>query len=217
MNRIITLTAFILLTGCVGGAHVTTSGETIDIADFKGVLTVNIDNASGDLKNNPILKSNIEREAVLALGKKYGNMTSYAVLSPAATPEELKMTPQQALKGRGYTYFLIVAINPVQSHTTTSTAYNQSTKRNETTSSTTHSMSISCTVYRLSDGLAISHANADAFGRDKGYWERWVAQTIFSSETSTDRWELGTIYSCDEALKAVIKQPISPTLKSDPA
>lgn len=202
---LITLVAVLAITGCTGGASVHTTGDTIDIVNFKGVLSLNIDAASGDLKNNPILKSKTELDAVKVLNDRYKRIDSYAVLLPTATPEELKMTVHQALRGRGYTHLLIAAINPVQSHTTTSSHYDQVKKAEVTNSSTLYAMDISCTIYRLNDGQPISHVNADAYDRDKSFWERQVAQTIFSSENAEDRWTLGTIYSCDEALKAVIK------------
>lgn len=206
MKHILLLTGIFSLIGCVGGASVYTSGDTVDTTDFKGVLSINGDEASGDLKNNPILHSLLERKSVDELREKYGNMDSYAVLLPTATPEELKMTAPQALYGRGYTHLLIAAINPSQSHTRTGSNYNHVTGMNETKSSTYHSMDISCTVYRLSDGKAISYANADSYSRDKNIFSRAIGQSALSSETYVDRLHLGVIYSCDEAMKAVTSQ-----------
>ena len=171
------------LAGCAGNASVHTFGDTIDLAHFKGIVEINTDAiSSGELIDDSVLRLNVEENIARALREKHKSMGSYSVFLITASKEELKMTNHRALRERGYTHLLISAMNP------------------EKTVDGHRSMNISCTVYRLIDGMPISLANADVYAIDKNYWGREANRRIGAI---SERWQLGAIYSCDQALKAV--------------
>ncbi len=138
--------------------------------------------AAGEITSDAILRLNVEENIAKALREKYNSMGSYSVFLITASKEELKMTNHRALRNRSFTHLLITAMNPEKTHTG---------KR---------SMNISCTIYRLTDGMPVSLVNADVYDIDKNYWGRKTSKRIASI---SERWQLGAIYSCDQALKAV--------------
>lgn len=161
-----------------------TFGDTIDPGQFKGVVEINTDAiASGEITNDHILRLNVEEGIAKALREKYKSVGSYSVFLITASKEELKMTNHRALRERGYTHLLIAAMNPEKTH---------NGKR---------SMNISCTVYRLTDGMPVSLDNANVYEIDKNYWGRQASKR---TGPISERWQLGAIYSCDQALRAVI-------------
>ncbi len=173
------------LLGCAGNASVHTFGDTIELSKFKGIVEINTDAiSSGELTNDSVLRLNVEENIAQALREKYKSMGSYSVFLITASKEELKMTNHRALRERGYTHLLITAMNP------------------EKTVAGHRSMNISCTVYRLIDGMPISLANADVYAIDKNYWGREASRRVGAI---SERWQLGAIYSCDQALKAVTR------------
>jgi len=170
------------LAGCAGNASVHTFGDTIDPDKFKGVIEINTDAiSSGEIIDDSVLRLNVEENIARALREKYKSVGSYSVFLITASKEELKMTNHRALRDRGYTHLLVTAMNP------------------EKTVDGHRSMNISCTVYRLTDGMPISLANADVYAIDKNYWGREASKRIGAI---SQRWQLGAIYSCDQALKA---------------
>ncbi len=158
-----------------------TMGDTIDFANFKGVIEINADAIDGEINRDSMLRLKVEDNIATALRDKYKSMGSYSVFLITASKEELRMSNHRALSNRGYTHLLIAAINPEEN-------------------SGSRSMKISCTVYRLSDGMPISLVNTDVYKIEKGYWGRKVTT---GAGALSERWQLGSIYSCDEALKAV--------------
>ncbi len=171
------------LAGCAGNASVHTFGDTIDLAHFKGIVEINTDAiSSGEITHDPMLRLNVEEDIAKALREKYKSMGSYSVFLITASSDELKMTNHRALRDRGYTHLLTSAMNP------------------EKTVDGHRTMNISCTVYRLVDGMPISLANADVYAIDKNYWGREASKRVGAI---SERWQLGAIYSCDQALKAV--------------
>ena len=169
--------------GCAGDASVHTFGDTIDISRFKGVVELNTDAiSSGEITSDPMLRLNVEEGIAKALREKYKSMGSYSVFLITASKKELKMTNHRALRDRGYTHLLVTAMNPETSH------------------DGNRSMNISCTVYRLRDGMPVSLANADVYAIDKDYWGRKASKR---TGPISERWQLGAIYACDQALKAV--------------
>jgi len=171
------------LLGCAGNASVHTFGDTINLSKFKGIVEINTDAiSSGELIDDSVLRLNVEENIAQALREKYKSMGSYSVFLITASKEELKMTNHRALQERGYTHLLITAMNP------------------EKTVDGHRTMNISCTIYRLTDGMPISLANADVYAIDKNYWGREASRRIGAI---SERWQLGAIYSCDQALKAV--------------
>ncbi len=160
-----------------------TFGDTIDASHFKGVIEINTDAiATGEITNDAMLRLNVEENIAKALRERYNSIGSYSVFLITASKEELKMTNHRALRDRGYTHLLITAMNPEKTH---------DGKR---------SMNISCTVYRLTDGMPVSLVNTNVYAIDKNYWGRKASRRIGSI---SERWQLGAIYSCDQALKAV--------------
>jgi hypothetical protein len=183
IDKIIIAATLLVLTGCASDSSVHAFGDTVDLSHFQGVVEINIDAiASGELKDDSMLRLNVEEGIAKALREKYKSMGSYSVFLITASKEELKMTNHRALRDRGYTHLLVTAINPEQ------------------TRDGNHSMNISCTVYRLSDGMPMSLVNADVYAIDKDYWGRDASKR---SGAISERWQLGAIYSCDQALKAV--------------
>lgn len=173
------------LVSCASDSSVHTFGDTIDIAHFQGIVEINTDAiSSGEIVDNPLLRLNVEEGIAKALREKYKNMGSYSVFRITATKEELRMTNHRALRARGYTHLLITAMNPEKTHDGKRT------------------MNISCTIYRLTDGMPVSLANADVYAVDKNYWGRKATKRTGSV---SERWQLGAIYSCDKALKAVMQ------------
>ncbi len=162
-------------------------GDTIDISKFKGVIELNTDAISGEVKHNHLLRLNVEENIAKALRDKYKSMGSYSVFLMTASDAELKMNNHRALRNRGYTHLLIAALNPEIPQT------GDSDKKHFT-------MTVSCTIYRLNDGLPISLVNADVYKIDKNYWGR---EAVKRTGIISERWQLGPIYSCDQALKAV--------------
>jgi len=192
------MTALLALVGCAGGSSVHTSGDTIDIASFKGVLELNTDAIAGELKHNSLLHLNVEENIAKALRNKYKSMGSYSVFLMTASKAELKMNNHRALRDRGYTHLLIAAINPEIIQSSTSGEAEGQSSENEF--SGPRSMKVSCTIYRLTDGMPVVLVNADVYKIDKNYWGRKAAK---QTGTISKRWQLGPIYACDEALKAV--------------
>ncbi len=183
MAKIIIAATLLAMTGCASDSSVHTFGDTVDLSHFQGVVEINTDAiASGELKNDSMLRLNVEEGIAKALREKYKSMGSYSVFLITASKEELKMNNHRALRARGYTHLLITAINPEKTH---------DGKR---------SMNISCTIYRLRDGMPISLVNADVYAIDKDYWGREASK---HAGAISERWQLGAIYSCDQALKAV--------------
>lgn len=171
------------MAGCAGDASVHTFGDTIDASHFKGVIEINTDAiATGEITNDAMLRLNVEENIAKALRERYNSIGSYSVFLITASKEELKMTNHRALLDRGYTHLLVTAMNPEKTH---------DGKR---------SMNISCTVYRLTDGMPVSLVNTNVYAIDKNYWGRKASRRIGSI---SERWQLGAIYSCDQALKAV--------------
>jgi len=109
---------------------------------------------------------------------------SYSVFLITPSKEELTMSNHRALRERRYTHLLIAAMNLEKTH---------GGKR---------SMNISCTVYRLTDDMPVSLNNADIYTIDNNYRSRQVNK---HSESISEKWQLGAIYSCDQALKIVIR------------
>lgn len=162
-----------------------TFGITIDPNQFKGVIEINTDAiASGEIISDHRLRLNVEEGIAKALREKYKSVGSYSVFLITASKEELKMTNHRALREHGYTHLLVAAMNPEKTH---------DGKR---------SMNISCTVYRLTDGMPVSLDNADIYAIDKDYWGREANK---HTGPISERWQLGAIYSCDQALRAVIR------------
>ncbi len=199
LNKIIPAAALFTLVGCAGGGStsVHTMGDTIDITKFQGIIEINTDAISGEIKHNSLLRLNVEENIATALRDKYNSMGSYSVFLMTASAAELKLNNHRALRDRGYTHLLVAAINPEIPQTS---KFNNSDKTGEP-SSNTLSMIVSCTVYRLTDGMPIALVNADVYKIDKDYWGREATKRI---GTISERWQLGPIYSCDQALKAVI-------------
>ncbi len=158
-----------------------TSGDTIDIANFKGIIEINADAIAGEINTDSMLRLKVEENIAMALRDKYKSMGSYSVFLITATKKELRMSNHRALSNRGYTHLLVAAINPE-------------------TNSGSRTMKISCTIYRLSDGMPISLVNTDVYDIDKAYWGRKVTE---GTGVLSERWQLGSVYSCDQALKAV--------------
>jgi len=184
MVEIIIIATLLALAGCTNSS-VHTFGDTIKIADFKGVIELNTDAIAGEIDNDPMLRLNVEENIARALREKYNNVGSYSVFLITASKAELKMSNHHALRKRGYTHLLITAINP---------------EKIEAKSPNARSMNVSCTIYRLSDGMPVSLVNSDVYGIDKGYWGRKASKQLGAI---SERWQLGSIYSCDQALKAV--------------
>ncbi|VAW51438.1 hypothetical protein MNBD_GAMMA06-894 [hydrothermal vent metagenome] len=180
------ITMLLTLVSCTTGTSVHTSGDTIDSADFQGIIELNTDAISGEITHNSILLLNVEENIAKALRNKYKNMGSYSVFLMTASSEELTMTNHRALRERGYTHLLVSAINPEKIQID-----NGNNKR---------SMPVSCTVYRLTDGMPIALVNADVYKINKNYWGR---ESTKLTGAISERWQLGPIYSCDLALKTV--------------
>ena len=160
-----------------------TFGDTIDLNHFKGIVEINTNAlASGEIISDPRLRLNIEENIAKALRKKYKSMGSYSVFQITASKEELKMSNHRALLERGYTHLLVSAINP---------EINRNGKA---------SMKISCTVFRLSDGMPVSLINTDVYTIDKNYRGHGASKR---NTSISEKWQLGAIYSCDQALTAV--------------
>ncbi len=171
------------LVGCASNTSVHTFGDTIDLNHFKGIVEINTDAlSSGEITNDAMLRLNVEENIAQALREKYKSMGSYSVFLITASKEELKKSNHRALRDRGYTHLLISAMNPEEI---------RDGKR---------SMNISCTVYRLTDGMPVSLINTDIYAVDKNYWGHEATKRTGSI---SERWQLGAIYSCDQALKAV--------------
>jgi len=198
IDKIIIVTALLALAGCASkNTTVHTTGDTIDIAKFKGIIELNTDAISGEIKHNSLLRLNVEENIAKALRDKFNSMGSYSVFLMTASKAELKMNNHRALRGRGYTHLLVAAINP---EIPQDSSFNISDKTDEV-SSNALSMIVSCTVYRLTDGMPLALVNADVYKIDKDYWGRKATKKI---GTISERWQLGPIYSCDQALKAVV-------------
>lgn len=147
------------------------------------MVEINTDAISaGEIKNDAILRLNVEEGIAKALREKYKSMGSYSVFLITASKEELKMNNHRALRERGYTHLLVAAMNPEKTHDGART------------------MNTSCTVYRLTDGMPVSLINTDVYAVDKNYWGRDASKR---TGPISERWQLGAIYSCDQALKAV--------------
>jgi len=199
INKIIIVATLLALVGCAGSGNSTsvhTMGDTIDIASFKGIIELNTDAISGEIKHNSLLRLNVEENIAKALRDKYKSMGSYSVFLMTASKAELKMNNHRALRDRGYTHLLIAALNPEIPQTSN---FNNSDKADEA-SSNALSMIVSCTIYRLTDGMPLALVNADVYKIDKDYWGRKATK---QTGTISKRWQLGPIYSCDQALKAV--------------
>ena len=170
------------LVGCAGNTSVHTFGDTIDLNHFKGIVEINTDALpSGEITNDAMLRLNVEENIARALREKYKSMGSYSVFLITANKEELKKSNHRALRDRGYTHLLVSAMNPEKTH------------------NGKHSMNISCTIYRLTDGMPVSLINTDVYAIDKNYWGHEATKRTGSI---SERRQLGAIYSCDQALKA---------------
>jgi len=156
-------------------------GDTVDFSTFKGIVEINVDAIDGEINHDPMLRLKVEENIATALRDKYKSMGSYSVFLITASQKELRMSNHRALSSRGYTHLLIAAINPE-------------------TNTSPRSMAVSCTIYRLNDGMPISLVNTDVYKIDKEYWGRKVTE---GAGALSERWQLGSIYSCDQALKAV--------------
>ena len=125
-------------------------------------------------------------------------MGSYSVFLMTASKDELRMSNHKALRDRGYTHLLVAGLNPERMQSSDSVDVIKDTKVND--GSPLHrSMPVSCTIYRLSDGMPVALVNTDVYKIDKDYWGR---SAIKNTGTISERWQLGPIYSCDLALKA---------------
>ncbi len=82
LNKIIPAAALFTLVGCAGGGGSTsvhTMGDTIDITKFQGIIEINTDAISGEIKHNSLLRLNVEENKI----------------------EELDPGPFQRLEGKG--------------------------------------------------------------------------------------------------------------------
>jgi len=150
---VLTTATLVTLVGCSSHGAVHTFGDTIDLKHFQGVIEINTDEIpSGEITNDSLLRLNVEEDIAKALREKYHNMGSYSVFLMTASKEELKMNNHKALRSRGYTHLLVAAMNQ------------------EKTENGRRSMNISCTIYRLSDGMPVSLNNSDVYSVDKNYW-----------------------------------------------
>jgi len=205
IDKVIIITTLLALVGCAGGSSVYTygdtidvytSGDTIDIANFKGIIELNTDAISGEVKHNTLLRLNVEENIAKALRGKYKSMGSYSVFLMTASKAELKMNNHRALRDRGYTHLLIAALNPEINHTSNPDIADKFSG----SSSNDLSMAVSCTIYRLTDGMPVALVNADVYRIDKNYWGR---EAVKQTGTISKRWQLGPIYSCDLVLKTI--------------
>jgi len=181
IDKFIVAGILLVLAGCGGGVSVHTMGDTIDFSTFKGIVEINVDAIDGEINHDSMLRLKVEENIAIALRDKYKNMGSYSVFLITASLKELRTSNHRALSNRGYTHLLIAAINPEKN-------------------TGTRSMAVSCTIYRLSDGMPISLVNTDVYAIAADYWGR---KSTEGSGVISERWQLGSIYSCDEALKAV--------------
>ncbi len=192
-NKVFIITALFIVAACAGNTSVHTFGDTIDITRFNGIVELNTDAISGEVKDNSMLRLKIESNIAQSLREKYKSVGSYSVFLVTASKEERKLSNHLALRNRGYTHLLVAAINPEKTYTGV---------KQEGKTPGTHSLNISCTIYRLMDGMPVSLVNIDVYKANRN---DPAGNAGNHAETLKDRWQAGSIDSCDLALDAVIR------------